>query len=104
MGLEKTPDEYVSKMVGLFGEVRRVLRGDGTLWLNLGDCYANDGKWGGSTGEKHAAGLHGEPVGREKRRTGLKPKDLVGIAWRVAFALQADGWWLRSGGSRRRRA
>lgn len=95
LGLESTPEKYVAKIVDGFREVRRVLRSDGTLWLNLGDSYANDGKWGGSTGGKHAAGLHGEPIGRGKRDTGLKPKDLVGIPWMVAFALRSDGWWLR---------
>lgn len=87
MGLEPTPEEYVANVVAVFREVRRVLRPDGTLWLNLGDSYANDGKWGGSTGGKHAAGLHGTSVGRGKRYTGLKPKDLIGIPWRVALAL-----------------
>lgn len=96
IGLEPTVKEYVAKLVEVFAEVRRVLRDDGTLWLNLGDSYANDGKWGGATGGKHAVGLHGEPVGRLRRDTGLKPKDLIGIPWRVAFALQDDGWWLRS--------
>jgi DNA modification methylase len=96
IGLEATPEAYVAKMVDVFREVRRVLRYDGTLWLNLGDSYANDGKWGGTTGGKHADGLHGSPIGRLKRETGLKPKNLIGIPWRVAFALQADGWYLRS--------
>lgn len=83
-------------MVEVFREVRRVLRDDGTLWLNLGDSYANDGKWGGSTGGKHASALHGNSgIGRRLLTTGLKPKDLIGIPWRVAFALQADGWYLR---------
>ena len=96
MGMEQTPDEYVDGMVRVFREVRRVLRDDGTLWLNLGDSYANDGKSGGSTGGKHAQGVHGiSGPGRAKRSTGLKPKDLIGIPWRVAFALQADGWYLR---------
>ncbi len=95
LGLERTPDEYVAKIVAGFREVRRVLRNDGTLWLNLGDSYANDTKWGGTTGGKHAAGLHGEPIGRAKRNTGLKAKDLVGIPWMVAFALRSDGWYLR---------
>lgn len=97
LGREKTPDEYVAKMVEVFRELRRVLKNDGTLWLNLGDSYANDGKWGGSSGGKHASALHGNPggLGRGKRETGLKPKDLVGIPWMVAFALRADGWWLR---------
>jgi len=95
LGLESTPQEYVEKMVNVFREVRRVLRDDGTLWLNLGDSYANDTKWGGSTGGKHVTALHDTNVGRGKRYTGLKAKDLVGIPWRVAFALQADGWYLR---------
>lgn len=96
IGLENTPEEYVARLVAVFRDVRRVLRDDGVLWLNLGDSYANDAKWGGSTGGKHASALHGEPIGRGKRDTGLKPKDLVGIPWRVAFALQADGWYLRA--------
>lgn len=96
IGLEQTPSEYVQKLVDVFREVRRVLRDDGTVWLNLGDSFANDGKWGGHTGGKHVAELHGQAIGRAKRDTGLKPKDLIGIPWRVAFALQADGWWLRS--------
>ena len=96
LGLESTPEAYVAKMVEVFREVRRVLTDDGTLWLNLGDSYANDTKWGGHTGGKHVSALHGEPIGRAKRETGLKAKDLIGVPWRVAFALQDDGWWLRS--------
>lgn len=96
LGLEPTPGLYVDHLVELFREVRRVLRDDGVLWLNLGDSYANDGKWGGKTGGKHADALHGEPIGRTRRDSGLKPKDLVGVPWRCAFALQADGWYLRS--------
>lgn len=97
IGLEETPQEYIDKMVSVFREIRRVLTDDGTLWLNLGDSYANDGKWGGSSGGKHVSALHGNTgIGRGKKTTGLKPKDLIGIPWRVAFALQADGWYLRS--------
>jgi DNA modification methylase len=98
IGLEPTPDEYVATMVGVFREVRRVLRDDGTVWLNLGDSYANDGKYGGETGGKQAYldDNSRKRCGREKRITGLKAKDLIGIPWRVAFALQADGWYLRS--------
>lgn len=97
LGKEDTPEEFVSNLVEVFREVWRVLRDDGTAWLNLGDSYANDGKWGGSTGGKHVSALHGKSgVGRGKKTTGLKPKDLVGIPWRVAFALQADGWYLRN--------
>lgn len=76
LGLESTPELYVASMVEVFREVRRVLKPDGTLWLNLGDSYAQ-------------TGFRSAPPG-------LKPKDLVGIPWRVAFALQADGWYLRS--------
>jgi DNA modification methylase len=95
IGLEPTPEAYVAELVSVFREVRRVLRADGTLWLNLGDSYANDGKWGGHTGGKHVKALHCSPIGRNKQYTGLKPKDLIGIPWLVAFALRADGWWLR---------
>lgn len=96
IGLESTPEAFVGKLVEVFREVKRLLRDDGTLWLNLGDSYANDGKWGGSSGGKHASALHGDTgIGRGKVTTGLKQKDLVGIPWRVAFALQADGWYLR---------
>lgn len=96
IGLEPTPAEYVERLVEVFRAVWDVLVDDGTLWLNLGDSYANDGKWGGHTGGKHAKVLHVSPIGRNKRYTGLKPKDLLGIPWRVAFALQSDGWYLRS--------
>ena len=95
IGLEKTPVEYVASLVDVFREARRALRDDGTLWLNLGDSYANDGKWGGHTGGMHVKALHDSPIGRNKRYTGLKPKNLIGIPWRVAFALQEDGWYLR---------
>lgn len=82
LGLESTPGEYMANMVEVFREVRRVLRDDGTLWLNLGDSYANNPA---STGKGRAY----------ERAPGLKVKDLCGIPWRVAFALQADGWYLR---------
>lgn len=99
IGLEKTPQEYVSKMVEVFREVRRVLRRDGTAWLNIGDTYARDGQKGDNSGwGKHADYLNGEPYPLHEREipNGLKPKDMVGIPWRVAFALQTDGWYLRS--------
>lgn len=130
IGLEETPEQYVAQLVEVFREVRRVLRDDGTLWLNLGDSYA--GPWG-NQGRKPERGtqrpingamiqqfgkqaMHaldcdmdedctcGAPMGAKypdkqsntgKVPTGWKPKDLFGIPWRVAFALQADGWWLR---------
>lgn len=108
LGLEKSPAEYVTKLVEGFGELRRVLRDDGTVWLNMGDSYC--GSWGDSGHRPERSGKPGHQ--REKntewfareghagslkaRIAGLKPKDLCGIPWRVAFALQADGWWLRS--------
>lgn len=97
IGTEDNYVDYVANLVGVFREVRRVLADDGTLWLNLGDSYANDPKWGGRTGGKHASALHGDPgIGRQKRHTGLPPKCLVGIPWRVSLALVDDGWTLRS--------
>ncbi len=99
-GLEPTPAEYVAKMVAVFREVRRVLRDDGTLWLNLGDSYAGGGQTGRNDGGRpeKGKGWAEYDIKRTKvrRAIGLKPKDLVGIPWRVAFALQADGWYLRS--------
>jgi DNA modification methylase len=93
IGLEKTPEEFVSKLVTLFREVRRVLKDEGTLWLNLGDSYTGGGRGG------HSAAITGEGKNESMAgaglHSGLKPKDLVGIPWRVAFALQSDGWYLR---------
>jgi DNA modification methylase len=111
IGLESTPEAYVARMVEVFREVRRVLREDGTLWLNLGDSYCGGGGYapdapcnkrraeGESWGAMNAFSTR-EGEARKKSRPGytppgLKPKDLVGIPWRVAFALQTDGWWLR---------
>lgn len=96
IGLEETPEEFVVSMVKIFREVKRALRPDGTLWLNIGDSYAQDSKRGGKMGGKHAKGLHGTTgIGRNRNKSGLPGKNLVGIPWRVAFALQADGWYLR---------
>ena len=124
IGLEKTPDAYVEKMVSVFREVRRVLKSDGTLWLNLGDSYAAQRGGTEMPAETLAGGKNGKSVNVESYRGrgfspktitgqeavdsrsnpvahrnakafGLKHKDLIGIPWRVAFALQADGWWLR---------
>lgn len=97
IGLEATPEEYVTRLVEVFREVRRVLRQDGTLWLNLGDSYSAHA---GQRKETDRAGIKQQSntpsVNAPSRHApGLKPKDLVGIPWRVAFALQADGWWLR---------
>jgi DNA modification methylase len=104
LGLEPTPEEYVANMVAVFREVRRVLRRDGTCWLNLGDSYAGGSQTDGNVRWEGAKPGNAAGVGaRDKRNRdgvgrvpGLKPKDLVGIPWRVAFALQADGWYLRS--------
>jgi site-specific DNA-methyltransferase (adenine-specific) len=100
IGLEATPDAYVARMVEVFREVRRVLLDDGTCWVNLGDSYAAGGLSRHGYDEerrKTTENLVGTipPQGRAPTPPGLKPKDLVGIPWRVAFALQADGWWLR---------
>ena len=94
LGLEATPEEYVAKMVEVFAEVRRVLRDDGTLWLNMGDSYARDNKGIGGAEEKQDSNI-GSRHRPPPQASGLKPKDLCGIPWRVAFALQADGWYLR---------
>lgn len=103
IGLESTVNEYVEKLVQVFREVRRILRADGTLWLNLGDSYASfkDGKAVPDTTRGESTGT-AVPKGSAKNRmattfadTGIKHKDLIGIPWRVAFALQADGWTLR---------
>lgn len=98
LGLEPTPDEYVANLVAVFREVRRVLRPDGVVFLNLGDSYAgsncgsNDYRDNGASLSKNDAKYQGQKPGLP---SGLKPKDLIGIPWRTAFALQADGWWLR---------
>lgn len=95
LGSEPTPEEYVAQMVAVFREVRRVLRDDGTLWLNIGDSYAASGP--GATG-KHLdyLGVAGLSRTAKKPQGRLKAKDLVGIPWMVAFALRDDGWYLRS--------
>lgn len=111
LGLEPTPDEYIANLVSVFRECKRVLRDDGTLWVNIGDSYASNGEK--QTGrndenpidiqrrfEKYGTGRPKALVGLNERNkvkieTGLKPKDLIGIPWMLAFALRADGWYLR---------
>lgn len=97
IGLEQTPDEYVQQMVAVFREVRRVLRNDGTLWLNLGDSYSAGGRGGGAEGsiQSNNIGSTTGAVFDAWKVPGFKPKNLLGIPWRVALALQADGWYLR---------
>ena len=112
LGLESTPEQYVANMVEVFREVKRVLRDDGTLWLNIGDSYASMTKGSGGTGK---SGLRKDGRNEEKRKTSadlsnkrasyttryfsfnydIKTKDLVGVPWMLAFALRADGWCLR---------
>jgi DNA modification methylase len=93
LGLEDTPEEYVENLVKLFREVRRVLRDDGTVWLNLGDSYSSGGRT--TTTNQTLRGDKDYGATRPKPSKNIKPKDLIGIPWRVAFALQADGWYLR---------
>jgi len=95
LGLEETPEEFTANMVEVFRQVKRVMKDDGTLWLNLGDSYSGSGKeTAGNLGKKHNE-RHLEHKTGGIIPIGLKQKDLVGIPWRVAFALQADGWYLR---------
>ncbi|MEA4823320.1 MAG: site-specific DNA-methyltransferase [Clostridiaceae bacterium] len=102
IGLEETPEAYITRLVKVFREVRRVLRDDGTLWINIGDSYAGSGKGGASypdNAKKYKQGTNHGMIG-QVATTGIgkgncKPKDLIGIPWMLAFALRADGWYLR---------
>lgn len=108
IGLEDTPEAYIARLVEVFREVKRVLRDDGTLWVNIGDSYA--GYWGDKTakneGRRSSADTNGWTNGFNMNArpsfhtafdsSGVKPKDLIGIPWMLAFALRADGWWLRA--------
>ena len=97
IGLEPTFDEHIENLLAVFREVRRVLRPDGTLWLNYGDAYARGDKRGSSgTGDKQASNRGSAEARGARLPSGMKSKDLMGMPWRVAFALQDDGWWLRS--------
>lgn len=93
IGLEKTPDEYIKKLVEVFAKVKRVLKPEGTLWLNLGDSYSGSGSPGSWTANKQTEAFSVKYPNRKV--TGLKPKDLIGIPWMAAFALRQDGWYLR---------
>src|SRR5581483_7724834 len=114
LGLEPTPAAYVATLIAVFREIRRVLRDDGTVWLVLGDCFATGAgkvgahpgggaqgaRWTGHRGSRGGSRLHVVaavgPTTQPNRlpQMGLKPKDLVGMPWTVAFALRSDGWWL----------
>ena len=107
LGLEPTPEAYVAALVGVFSEVRRVLKDDGTLWVNLGDGYFGAGSTTAKSNDPtnypevstmmgtHPGGSYGRRPIKPREHPVLKLKDLVGAPWRLAFALQADGWWLR---------
>ena len=101
IGLEKTPEEYIQKLVDVFREVRRVLTKDGTLWLNIGDSYASSMKGEASYPDNamnYKLGTNRGTLGKAtiiKKCMGYKSKDLIGIPWMLAFALRADGWFLR---------
>lgn len=95
MGLETTPDEYIAGMVDVFRSVRDVLADDGVLWLNIGDSYCGTGDKGSYTDPKYSEGRNGQAVSITKKLAGYKSKDLIGIPWMLAFALRADGWFLR---------
>jgi len=101
IGLEETPEAFIQKMVEVFRQVKRVLRDDGTLWLNLGDSYAGSGKGRNADGSHQEGGKQGTNKGTvlgslvKTYAQDCKSKDLIGIPWMVAFALRADGWYLR---------
>ena len=99
LGLEESPEEFVNNLVNVFREVRRVLKDDGTVWLNLGDSYCGGNRKSNPkqsmNGDKETGHEIGYTPSRDMNHDTIKPKDLVGIPWRVAFALQADGWYLR---------
>jgi DNA modification methylase len=99
IGLEQTPEAYIAELVSVFAQVKRALRDDGTLWLNLGDSYNGGGLGGGSSKGEGLSGSSNRERQTEVRKTlkvaSAKPKDLLGIPWMLAFALREDGWYLR---------
>ena len=101
LGLEETPEEFIKNLVDVFREVKRVLRDDGTLWVNIGDSYAGgQGRWGGTKGMSQKQSTNNgsvSSIGKAKRwsHKTIKQKDLIGIPWMLAFALRDDGWYLR---------
>lgn len=95
LGLEETPEEYIKNMVDIFREVKRVLKKEGTLWLNIGDSYASGGNGGQGKKQNSNRGTRATAGKRKKSPSNIKSKDLVGIPWMLAFALRADGWYLR---------
>jgi DNA modification methylase len=95
IGLEESPELYVKRLVSVFSELKRVLKKDGTLWLNLGDSYYNTSQGSGSNSKKQLSNYGSRFNIRKVKYKNIKPKDLIGIPWMVAFALRADGWYLR---------
>lgn len=96
IGREDSPEEYIRRLVLVFREVRRVLTNDGTLWLNIADTYCGTGNKGGYLDPKNPRGRNGQSVSLARRASECKQKDMIGIPWLLAFALRADGWYLRS--------
>jgi DNA modification methylase len=95
IGLEETPEKYIESLVQVFTEVKRVLRDDGTLWLNIGDSYFGGGRGDMSTNKTNEKHLSIEAAKPKWTFSGYKPKDLIGIPWMLAFALRSSGWYLR---------
>lgn len=95
IGLEETPQQYIDRLVEVFHEVKRVLKDEGTLWLNMGDSYCGTGDKGDYKDPKYADGRNGQGVAMNRKVIGCKQKDLIGIPWMLAFALRNDGWYLR---------
>ena len=96
IGREDTPEQYIDRLTEVFRELRRVLRSDGTLWLNIADTYCGTGNKGYHADPKNPKGRNGQQIAKNNRVSGCKQKDLIGIPWLLAFALRADGWYLRS--------
>ena len=96
IGREDSPEEYIRRLVLVFREVRRILTEDGTLWLNIADTYCGTGNKGGYLDPKNPKGRNGQSVSLARRASECKQKDMIGIPWLLAFALRADGWYLRS--------
>ena len=96
IGQEDTPEQYIDRLTSVFRELYRVLRKDGTLWLNIADTYAGKGNQGDSVDPKYPNGRTGQTVAINRRVEGCKAKDMIGIPWMLAFALRDSGWYLRS--------
>ena len=96
IGREPTPEEYIERLVGVFRELKRVLSSDGTLWLNIADTYCGGGNKGSCTDPIYPKGRKGQRISLARTAANCKPKDMLGIPWRLALALRSDGWYLRS--------